>query len=595
MVASPRQLPSVVYGPWSTRYDFGGWHPLTPRRFGPGMELLRALGADRELPPEPATDDELERVHAPEYVRIVRRFSVDTGSPPAAGIGPGDDPPFAGMHEAAAAVAGGSLAAMEAILAGREAHAFHPGGGLHHAMPARASGFCVYNDVALAIARARAAGLRVLYVDLDVHHGDGVQAIFWDDPGVLTVSLHESGRHLFPGTGFVEEIGGAVAAGTKVNVPLEPGTADRDWLAAFERLVPVLAAVHAPDVLVTQHGSDSHAWDPLANLALSTRAMERAARRLDTLSHRYAAGRWLATGGGGYDAYRVVSRAWGLVWSAQAHRSVPERTPVAWRTRWADEARRYGQAPLPPNYLDGEEVAETSPPGVAGRDAATLAQALRASVPALLRGWEAEAARGIPAEGPLPSADLPVTIGRVGDALPAGLRLGRGVTPVGDAADAIGAVSVALREGGRATLAIADGVIVGLVLIGRPRQLVDPADPWLLRPRVEELVTVGVAAPWRRHGLAARLLREALDEPALADRLVVGMATTAERDPFEPASLPERLGAARRLLAGAGFVETAPQPGAVTPPGGAVTAVWSGPRVDPADRESPSRRPIPPG
>ena len=251
------------------------------------------------------------------------------------------------MHEAAAAVAGGSIGAMEAILGGDVEHAFHPGGGLHHAMPERASGFCIYDDPALAIARARQNGLRVLYVDLDVHHGDGVQAIHWADPGVLTLSFHETGRYLFPGTGGLGELGEGVAAGTAVNVPLEPGTGEGPWLAAVRALLPELAAAFGPDVIVSQHGADSHAWDPLAHLRVTTTAMGAAARLVDLVAHRYAGGRWLATGGGGYDVYRVVPRSWSLVWLAGAHREVPAAIPPAWRERWAGEALRYGQAPLP--------------------------------------------------------------------------------------------------------------------------------------------------------------------------------------------------------------------------------------------------------
>ena len=207
----------LVYGPRSATYDFGPSHPLTPRRFGPGIDLLRSVGAEPGLAPEPATDDELMLCHEPRYLEAVRRFSASPfGADARAGIGEGgDDPPFAGMHEAGAMVAGGSLRAIEAILRGDEEHAFHPGGGLHHAMPGRASGFCIYNDPALAIARARRAGLRVLYVDLDVHHGDGVQAIHWDDPGVLTFSIHESGRYLFPGTGGVGSSGRARRPGPR--------------------------------------------------------------------------------------------------------------------------------------------------------------------------------------------------------------------------------------------------------------------------------------------------------------------------------------------------------------------------------------------
>src|SRR3954470_521334 len=237
--------PLLVFGPRSLDYDFGPSHPLTPRRFGPGIDLLRALGAEPGLAPEPASDEELRWSHTAGYISTVRELSEAAGHggcrDPAAGFSSGGDtPPFAGMHEASASVAGGSLRAMEAILRGDVEHAFHPGGGLHHAMPGRASGFCVYDDPALAIARARRDGLRVLYVDLDVHHGDGVEAIHATDPGVLTVSFHESGRYLFPGTGFVEEVGEGRAAGTVVNVPLPPDTGDEAWLEAVTSLLPEL-------------------------------------------------------------------------------------------------------------------------------------------------------------------------------------------------------------------------------------------------------------------------------------------------------------------------------------------------------------------
>jgi acetoin utilization protein AcuC len=271
--------PLLVFGPRSLAYDFGPHHPLTPLRFGPGMDLLAAVGARPGLAPSPAADEALARVHLPAYIEEVRAFSAAPARPGAMGIGLSDNPAFPGMHEAAAAVAGGSLVAMEAILRGETDHAHHPGGGLHHAMASQAWGFCIYNDVALAVARARADGLRVLYVDLDVHHGDGVQAAFFRDPGALTLSIHESGRYLFPQTGHIDEMGEGSAAGTSVNLPLEPSTGEHAWLAAVRSLVPTLAAVFGPDVVVSQHGADSHAWDPLAHLRVTTTAMAGDGRR----------------------------------------------------------------------------------------------------------------------------------------------------------------------------------------------------------------------------------------------------------------------------------------------------------------------------
>ncbi len=354
-------LPLVIYGPLSDRYDFGPQHPLTPRRFGPGIDLLRATGASRFMAPQPASDDQLRRLHEARYVDTVKAFARDPHQGPESGIGPGDCPAFPEMHMISAAVAGGSMAAMDQIISGDESHVFQPGGGLHHAMADRASGFCIYNDVALAVARARDSGHRVLYVDLDVHHGDGVQALFWDDPQVLTVSIHETGQALFPGTGFESETGGSGALGTVVNVPLEPFSGDASWLPAFEMVVPALAEAFRPTVLVSQHGCDSHAYDPLAHLRLTTVAYAQAARALDRIAHERCEGRWLATGGGGYDAYRVVPRSWALTWLAQAHRDAPAATPPDWRDRWSAEAADFDQAPPPRTYLDPHDLVQTDP------------------------------------------------------------------------------------------------------------------------------------------------------------------------------------------------------------------------------------------
>ena len=355
-IDSPANPPLLVYGPRSTTYDFGPAHPLTPRRFGTGISLLESLGAVPNLAPEPASDDELEWIHEARYLEVVKAFSRQPLADHRAGIGPGDTPAFAGMHEASASVAGGSLRAMEAILRGDALHAFHPGGGLHHAMAARASGFCVYDDPALAIARARRDGLRVLYIDLDVHHGDGVQSIHWNDPGVLTVSIHESGHSLFPGTGFADELGGPGAEGSKVNIALDPGTGELGWLEALEIALPALANAFQPEVIVSQHGADAHAWDPLAHLNVTTTAMGRAAHLIDSLAHLHTGGRWLATGGGGYDVYRVVPRVWAHVWLAQSHMAALGELSPEWRARWTADAEHYGQSPIP-TTLDDEENA----------------------------------------------------------------------------------------------------------------------------------------------------------------------------------------------------------------------------------------------
>ena len=246
--------PILVWSEAVTDYDFGPGHPLTPRRFGPGIGLVRAIGVDRLLEPPIASDDQLARLHDARYIADVRTTSASPERPLADGVGTGDVPAFFGMHEASARIAGGSIAAVSAILDGETDHAFNPGGGLHHAMAGRASGFCVYNDVALGVAAAVDAGHRVLYVDLDVHHGDGTQALFWDEPRVLTFSIHESGRTLFPGTGAVDETGGELAPGTAVNVPLEAGSGDDAWWPAVETSLRALADAFEPTFLVSQHG-----------------------------------------------------------------------------------------------------------------------------------------------------------------------------------------------------------------------------------------------------------------------------------------------------------------------------------------------------
>ncbi|HEX2025929.1 MAG TPA: acetoin utilization protein AcuC [Actinomycetota bacterium] len=340
----------LVYSPEIVAYDHGPEHPLKPVRVMLTRELIRAYGlvdgtTVEEVPTRVATDDELRLVHTDRYLDAVRRAGDgEPGEWYRFGFGPGDNPIFPRMHEASARVAGASLVAADAVLSGRAEHAFNPAGGLHHAMPERASGFCVYDDPAVAIAWLLDRGVeRVAYVDVDVHHGDGPQAIFWDDPRVLTISIHESGRYLFPGTGFADERGGRDAEGTKVNLPLPPATADDGWLEAFRAVVPRLVTEWGPDVLVTQLGCDTHHTDPLAHLGLSTRAYREAATILHDLAHTAAGGRWVATGGGGYQWARVVPRAWTTYFAEMAGRTVPDDIPI----EWLDLARDAGGQGVP--------------------------------------------------------------------------------------------------------------------------------------------------------------------------------------------------------------------------------------------------------
>ena len=303
-----------------------------------------------------ASDAELELVHSPDFIDATRRAGHgEDGDYRTYGYGPGDNPIFPQMHEAAAIVAGASIAASRAVLEGSVAHAVNAAGGLHHAMPSRASGFCVYDDPALAIAWLHSHGIeRVANVAVDVHHGDGPQAIFWDDPRVLTISIHESGDYLFPGTGSASERGGPAAEGTKVNVPLPPDTGDEEWLEAFRAVVPARIREWRPDVLVTQLGCDTHVADPLAHLRLTTSAYRETATMLHELAHDAAGGRWVATGGGGYQWASVVPRAWTLYFAEMADTELPDELPKA----WIDRAETESGGPVPRSFSEGIRLPE---------------------------------------------------------------------------------------------------------------------------------------------------------------------------------------------------------------------------------------------
>ncbi|MEU7957895.1 acetoin utilization protein AcuC [Micromonospora humida] len=328
----------VVWDESLLDYDMGE-HPLDPVRVELTVALARELGVlDRPgvrlVEPEPADDATLTRVHRPDYLDAVRAAPSD---PLFAGYGLGtsDNPVFDGMHESSALIAGASVAAAEAVWRGEARRAVNVAGGLHHAMPDRAAGFCVYNDPAVAIARLLDLGAeRVAYVDVDVHHGDGVQEIFYRDPRVLTVSLHETPLALFPGTGFPDETGGPGAQGSAVNVPLPPGTDDAGWQRAFHAIVPSVLRAFRPQILVTQCGADGHRMDPLADLHLSVDGQRATYLALRALADELCDGRWVATGGGGYALVEVVPRAWTHLLAVATGDPLDPATltPPGWRT-----------------------------------------------------------------------------------------------------------------------------------------------------------------------------------------------------------------------------------------------------------------------
>jgi acetoin utilization protein AcuC len=349
----------VVWDDVFTTYDFGPAHPLRPLRLELTMALSRQLGLlDRPnvevVAPTPASDELLQLIHDPDYISAVKKAPHDPGAVSLRfGLGTGDNPIFDQMHEASALVTGATLEAARAVWSGRSQHAMNISGGLHHAMRDHASGFCIYDDPAIAIAWLLAEGAeRIAYVDIDVHHGDGVQAAFYDDPRVLTVSMHETGDYLFPGTGYPNEIGRGAGRGTAVNVALPPGTNDSAWLSAFEAVVLEVVRGYRPQLLVTQLGCDTHALDPLAHLVLSVDGMRTAYGLLHGLAHELCDGRWLAVGGGGYEIVQVVPRAWTLALAEMVGADIHGATPEDWR----ELARRRSGETAPLDLSDGKTV-----------------------------------------------------------------------------------------------------------------------------------------------------------------------------------------------------------------------------------------------
>jgi acetoin utilization protein AcuC len=319
---------AFVYSDALTRHVLSDNHPLKAVRLRYTYELLAAYGVFEStdamlLEPRPATEAELLRSHTQPYLECVQRLSRGdySGDPAAFGFGPGDNPIYEGMYEASALSTGASLRAAEVLLSGEADRAFSISGGLHHAMPGNASGFCVFNDPVVAIEELLLHGMKVAYVDIDCHHGDGVQHAFYDTDAVLTISVHESGAYLFPGTGFTQETGTGKGRGYSVNLPLYPYTMDEVYLRAFREVVPPLLEAYKPDVIVTQLGIDSHFRDPITHMALTVQGIGQAVS-----SFAGAAPKWLALGGGGYDL-QAVARAWTTAYSLMLDRDLPDEIP----------------------------------------------------------------------------------------------------------------------------------------------------------------------------------------------------------------------------------------------------------------------------
>ncbi|WP_096436160.1 acetoin utilization protein AcuC [Alteribacter populi] len=357
-----------IYSPEQLSYRFNEGHPFNQKRLEVTNDLLHKIGAlDKEdiRIPRMAKIEELLLIHDNEYVEAVKQASIGKSQPSFTstyGIGSDDTPSFTGMHEAASWLVGGTLTAVDCIFEEGYQHALNLGGGLHHGFRGKASGFCIYNDSSIAIEYIRKKyDAKVLYIDTDAHHGDGVQWAFYDDPNVCTLSLHETGRYLFPGTGNVNERGHGKGLGYSFNVPLEAFTEDDSWLNAYETALTEVAGYFQPDIIVTQNGADAHHYDPLTHLCSTMRTFHEIPKLAHKVAHQYCNGRWLAVGGGGYDIWRVVPRAWALIWLVMSDRAtsdiISNRLPKSWIDHWQDES----PVTLPTQWYDKQEIYPTIP------------------------------------------------------------------------------------------------------------------------------------------------------------------------------------------------------------------------------------------
>ncbi|WP_338750717.1 acetoin utilization protein AcuC [Bacillus sp. FJAT-52991] len=358
-------------------YRFSENHPFNQFRLTLTIDLLKKINALQDediIPPRMATVEELELIHAPAYVKAVQQASQGQLSLDVAegyGLGTEDTPIFASMHEASAFLVGGTLTAADSVMQGKAKHALHLGGGLHHGFQGKASGFCIYNDSSVAIKYLQEKyDARVLYIDTDAHHGDGVQWSFYDDPNVCTLSIHETGRYLFPGTGNVNERGHGKGYGYSFNIPLDAFTEDKSWLEAYETSIWEVAEFFKPDVILTQNGADSHYFDPLTHLSATMEIYRRIPQVSREIANQYCNGRWIAVGGGGYDIWRVVPRAWSRIWLEMTENShfsgpLPEQWLQHWQTKapvqlplsWEDPANMYPPIPRKPEIEEKNRIA----------------------------------------------------------------------------------------------------------------------------------------------------------------------------------------------------------------------------------------------
>lgn len=319
---------SFVYSDTLAQFDYGISHPLKTFRLKLTYELIRAYGllsSPRSKLIEAAKADEsaLLLFHDRDYIEILKAVNNGTSVPGGMhfGLGPGDNPVFRGLFDWSLLVTGASIQAASIVDSGDSAIAFNISGGLHHAMASRASGFCYVNDPVIAIKSLLKKGKRIAYIDIDAHHGDGVQEAFYSSDQVLTISIHETGNSLFPGTGYEDEIGRDKGRGYSVNIPMPPYSDDELFIFAFNEIVPPLILKFRPDIVVSQLGVDSFYSDPLTHLNYTVDGYCEVVNTIKKISPK-----WVALGGGGYDISNVA-KAWTLAWAIMNGITVPDRIP----------------------------------------------------------------------------------------------------------------------------------------------------------------------------------------------------------------------------------------------------------------------------
>jgi acetoin utilization protein AcuC len=354
-----------IYSPELLNYKFNTHHPFNQIRLKVTLDLLesiRAIHKNQIIHPRTATKEELQLIHDPDFIHAVSLAGQGELSNELAesyGLGTDDTPIFPNMHKASSLLVGGTLTAVDYVMNGKAQHALHLGGGLHHGFSGKASGFCVYNDSAVAIKHLQESfGARVLYIDTDAHHGDGVQWAFYDDPNVCTLSIHETGRYLFPGTGNITERGHGKGYGFCFNIPVDAFTEDDSWLHCCKTAIKEVAAFFKPDIIVTQNGADAHYLDPLTHLSVTMKSFKEIPKIAHEIAHTYCEGRWIAVGGGGYDIWRVVPRAWAYIWLEMTENKTSlSHLPSDWIEKW----QPFATDKLPCKWEDDEQLYQPIP------------------------------------------------------------------------------------------------------------------------------------------------------------------------------------------------------------------------------------------